>query len=207
MSRKDKQIDEMREAWSRATDDDVLKASLEDWDEYSSEAQLFIKKEVFKRGLQVPVKPVCIAKKTNTSSSEDWIKVVIFLLSLFLIAAIDFGLWKYYEWRDVRILERTKELKLFIEKEERGIENTEKNLKSKDAEIQQALKEINNDSNTKNISNRELLESTLQEYNRLYRDYESRLKTYNEKVREYNSLINKIKTRWYLIPIPMRFGR
>jgi hypothetical protein len=204
MRRPHNQTGEIREAWARAGNDELLKAVLEDWEGYSSEAQLFIKKEVFKRGLPVAVKPIGTSTDPNSHCGIDWARAVIFLLPLFLIAAIDLGLWRYYEWRDTRILGRIEEQKLFIEREKTWIEATEKTLKSKDEEIHRIVDEASNHPNAESIPERISLDSAIQEYRRLHGDYENRLVTYNEKVSEYNSMIDKKYSRWYLIPIPVK---
>jgi hypothetical protein len=181
----DKKIDEMREAWLRASDDAVLKAALEDWDEYSAEAQHIINEEISKRKLDIQAKPtIGEPAKHDEPILIQWMRAVrlifVFILLAIPFGLINLGLWSYYEWRDNRTLARINNIERFLNEEKNWLISTEKSLQNKQSEL------------------------TTQEHAALYAEYEDRVQKYNEEVEEYNSLIEKEVSRWYVIPIPIR---
>jgi N12 class adenine-specific DNA methylase len=185
MQSKDEHMNDMRESWARASNDALLKAAVEDWDEYSAEAQHIINEEISKRQLDIQVRPTIGEPiKPNEPILTQWLRAVrlIFLLILIVVpfGLINLGLWSYYEWRDNQALARINNLERLLDAEKNWLVSAEKSLQNKQSEL------------------------ATQEYTALYAEYEDRVRKYNEKVEEYNSLIEEDVSRWYVIPIPIR---
>jgi len=141
---------------------------------------------------------------------SEWLKAMKLTFSLILVLVlviafflgINLGLRSYYESRDKPILARIDELKTFINEEERWLLQAQKNLEHKKDEIQRLRNNNSEPIKVKDSENSKTLETAVGEYNALQSEYESRFRQYNEKVKEHNTLIEKISTRWYLMPIP-----
>jgi hypothetical protein len=202
MSSEDKKIDGMREAWSRATDDDVLKAALEDWDGYTAEAQRIINEEISKRKLDRHLKPITgVHIKPHEPILKQWMRsirlILLLILSVVPFVLLNLGLWSYYEWRDNHTLERIDNLERILNTEKIWLESTERRLQNKESELEKLVKDTSAWEKAVKSQDVRPSELTIKEYNILYTEYEDRLRKYNEKVEEYNSLIEKEVSRWY----------
>ncbi len=206
MRRERNRIEEIKQAWARESDEELVRAVREDWDGYSSEAQLVIKEEVLRRKLSVAVGPIHVRTNADVHGHADLERALAFLLPLLLIGSIDLGLWRYYEWRDARVIQEMENARRFLETEKAWIETTEAALESNNEEIHKIVGQAAARRNAESISGTMSPDAVIQEYRRLYSDYETRLAKYNERVREYNSLTGKRYSRWYLIPIPVKTG-
>jgi len=200
-------VDEIRTAWAQADNDDLRKAVLENWDDYSAEAQESINEEIIARKLGIVMKPITgLPLGPTVSFLTQWSKSITLVLLLILIPAlclgINLGLWFYYECRDKPILANIDRIETFIKGEKEWILQAEKNLEHKEAEIQKLMKNTAGSVKVEDSANSKVLETEVEKYNTLRTEYENRLRRYNEKVDEHNALIKKIDTRWYLIPIP-----
>jgi hypothetical protein len=196
MKKPNNEIDEIKAAWERSTDEAVIRALNDDWYAYSAEAQTVINNEVTKRKLNIKTKPICGRhQETSLPLHMFLLKLAIFASPLILIAIADVGLWRYYEWRDNSVKKEINSLNIFLENEQALIKSAEKKLD----ELATKISKTRPESATNTMKDTELAR---QEYGTLYEEYEKRLEMYNTKVKEYNSLVKKVSSRRYVIPIP-----
>lgn len=195
---------EMREAWSRATDEDILKAAGEDWDEYCPEAKIIINDEIKRRNLDVNTKSIPESFPKSKERLSQQIGHFLFWLSfLGLYVALNFGLWVFYEWRESQVLPEIDRIEAFLDEEEGWLNSAERRLRTIQSQMEPYLKQ----DEASNIASRISLEKIVnlkKEYETLYSEYEDRRQIYNKKVERYNELLDKIDTRWYAFPVPVR---
>ncbi|MCX5633325.1 MAG: hypothetical protein NTW93_06610 [Phycisphaerae bacterium] len=95
-------INELKEAWNRATDSDVIKAATKDWGEYSPDAQIIIETEARNRGLLEEVLALRgektsepISKEGIVSNAKEKEKPILDIVVRIGCFIIGFVLWKF----------------------------------------------------------------------------------------------------------------
>jgi hypothetical protein len=195
---------EMREAWLRATDEDVLRAAGDDWNEYCPEAKIIINEEIKRRNLNVNTKPTSESFSKSKERLSQQIGRFLFLLSfLGLYIALNFGLWVFYEWRESQVLPEVDRIEAFLDKKKSWLNSAKLRLRTTQSQIEPYLTQDEASNIAPRISLKKIV-NLEEEYETLYSEYESRRQIYNKKVERYNELLDKIDTRWYVFPIPVR---
>jgi F0F1-type ATP synthase assembly protein I len=95
-------INELKESWSRAIDSDVIKAATKDWREYSPEAQVIIECEARNRGLWEQALALkdkgpfeSVLKKSDVPNAQQKEKPVLDLILKLVGLIAGFVLWKF----------------------------------------------------------------------------------------------------------------
>lgn len=211
----ERRIEEIKEAWRNTPDEAILKAISHDWEEYPAEVQTIIKQEASNRGLVIEVKPISGEKMTPPEpqivACGRAMKTIFATFGFVaLCIAANIGLWCYYEWRDRPYELQIEKLKDFLLDEEAWLGQTDRKLDSHAkmlARLEQQIRECETKGDLSKYNEHvKTYNSTLEDYQALVSQYSKRIQIYDAKVEKHNKAAEKIGSRWYIIPIPIRTG-